>query len=137
MKGLQGLAITIAAMMPLLPLAVQAQELPKAFAGVWKNMEGKTAECSHSDWNSPKQDDTHILVSAKEVNFHEGWCKLKALKTNPSGAVRVRMSCSSEGGNYEREEIWRATEVRGVSMLIVTSPDAQRFHTQVYQWCPR
>lgn len=69
-----GLAILVG------PLSAHAQVLADAFRGVWKYMESKMAECSHSDWNTPKHDDTHILVSPKDATMHEGLCTMKWVK---------------------------------------------------------
>lgn len=47
------------------------------------------------------------------------------------------MSCVGEGETYAKNEVWWATEVRGIRTLIMANPHDTRVNIQVFQWCPR
>ena len=127
---------TIFALVFLAPIQVAAQTLPSPYLGVWQNMEGKAESCSSADWNGPKHSDTHIRVSPKEIEFHEGKCRFTSAKSTEFGDARLSLACASEGTKFRSSEIWALREIRGHRMLITTKTDRLEGATIVYQHCP-
>ena len=120
-------------------IEVGAQTLPERFHGVWLVEEGEPRACKRTDWRSEAHQDTHINVSAKQIEYYESRCRVTAMRTSQGGDPKSRpvvltLACSGEGMTWRETGIWQVQRIRGHMMLITVSTRSN--FALVYQQCP-
>lgn len=118
------------------PLPATAQTIPETYRGVWRNISDQ-GDCKHSDWNGSAHADTHIHVTAKEIELVEARCKFTSVKRSQYNDLRLMSSCMAEGTGFRTSEIWSVHNWRDSKLLVITNVAKKDLPTAVYQFCPK
>ncbi len=117
-------------------LPATAQTIPETYRGVWRNISDQ-GDCKHSDWNGSAHADTHIHVTAKEIELVEARCKFTSVKRSQYNDLRLMSSCMAEGTGFRTSEIWSVHNWRDSKLLVITNVAKKDLPTAVYQFCPK
>jgi ankyrin repeat protein len=74
--------------------------IPSQFQGTWQLAGGAALNC-----NLEMESDSRFAVKAKGINYYEGSCRLKYVRTADAGSFSADFECVNEGKNKSKEEI--------------------------------